>query len=88
VDVYVGEEVLPHEGVVALWVVPRDADILILPNRENSSITFCNTTGAIEVAMRDTNTKATKYRIMLRWKNERKSTHHVEGDDILEGDLE
>lgn len=30
VDVYVGEEVLPHEGVVALGVVPRDPDVLVL----------------------------------------------------------
>ncbi len=30
VDVHVGEEVLPHEAVVALWVVPRDPDVLIL----------------------------------------------------------
>ena len=30
VNVYVREEVLPHEGVVALWVVPRDPDVFVL----------------------------------------------------------
>lgn len=29
VDVDVREEVLPHEGVVRLWVVARDADVLV-----------------------------------------------------------
>jgi hypothetical protein len=30
VDVDMGEEVLPHEGVVALGVVSRNANVLIL----------------------------------------------------------
>ena len=29
VDVYVGEEVFPHEGVVRLWVVAGDADVFV-----------------------------------------------------------
>lgn len=37
VDVHVGKEVLPHEGVVALRVVPGDSDVLILRGASSTS---------------------------------------------------
>jgi hypothetical protein len=33
VDVDVRKEMLPHERVVAFWVIPRDADVFVLRGR-------------------------------------------------------
>ena len=68
VDVHVREEVLPHERVVALRVVPRDADVLVLQGHIRHGI-------QLHRASRKTTWRPLDYVLGL--------SYHVECDNIF-----